>query len=99
MRNSRQHFPDYEQRAPVTGNLGASGQRALLPVPAHGPGIAAVYSQIHAENVRAMAPAADFGATRLRRGPRAPLIGLYLREYVKLNVGVRDSHEPCQTVN
>jgi hypothetical protein len=99
MRNSRQHFPDYEQRAPITGNLGASGQRALLPVPAHGPESQPSIRRSMRKNVRAMAPAADFGATRLRRGPRAPLIGLYLREYVKLNVGVRDSHEPCQTVN
>ena len=33
MRNSRQHFPDYEQRAPVIGNLGLSGQRAFLTSP------------------------------------------------------------------
>jgi hypothetical protein len=36
-----------------------------LPVPAHGPGIAAGHSQIHAENVPATAPAAGCGAARL----------------------------------
>jgi hypothetical protein len=51
------------------------------------------------KNAPATAPAADSGATGLRRGPEAPLIGLYLREYGKLDVGVRDSHKPCQTVN
>ena len=98
MRNSRQAFPGLS--APVGHrNLGASGQRAVLSVLAHDPGIAAGYLQILAENAPATAPAADSGATGLRRGPEAPLIGLYLREYGKLDVGVRDSHKPCQTVN
>jgi hypothetical protein len=51
------------------------------------------------KNAPATAPAADSGAARLRRGSTAPLIDLYLREYGKLDVSVRDSHEPCQTVN
>jgi len=51
------------------------------------------------KNVRATAPATNSGTARLRRGHVAPLIDLYLREYGKLDVGVRDSHEPCQTVN
>lgn len=50
------------------------------------------------KNVPATAHAADCGAARLLRSPAALLIGLYLREYGKLDVGVRDSHEPCQTV-
>jgi hypothetical protein len=51
------------------------------------------------KNVRATAPVTDSGTARLRRGYVAPLIDLYLREYGKLDVGVRDSHAPCQTVN
>jgi hypothetical protein len=51
------------------------------------------------KNVQAKALAADSGAAGLRRGPEAPPIVPYLREYGKLDVGVRDSHEPCQTVN
>jgi hypothetical protein len=51
------------------------------------------------KNVQAKALAAGSGAAGLRRGPKAPLVGLYPREYGKLDVGVRDSHEPCQTVN
>jgi hypothetical protein len=51
------------------------------------------------KNVPATAPAAGCGIARFVRGPAASLIGLYLREYGKLNVGVRDSHEPCQTVD
>jgi hypothetical protein len=51
------------------------------------------------KNVRATAPAINSSTARLRRGHVAPPIGLYLREYGKLDVGVRDSHEPCQTVN
>ena len=50
------------------------------------------------KSVPAKAPAAGCGADWLARGPAATLIGPYLREYGKLDVGVRDSHEPCQTV-
>jgi len=39
------------------------------------------------------------GTARLLRGAAVPLIGHYLREYGKLDVCVRDSHESCQTVN
>ena len=51
------------------------------------------------KNVQAKALAAGSGAAGLRRAPEAPPIGPYRREYGKLDVGVRDSHEPCQTVN
>jgi hypothetical protein len=83
MRNSVRHFPDYEQYPPVTENLGAS----------------AATRRSMRKNVPAMAPAADCGTARLSRRRVAPLIGFYLREYGKLDVDVRDSHEPCQTVN
>jgi len=98
MRNSRQHFM-YEQNPPATETLAllASGQycpyRRMTPV-----------SQLAArrsmrKNVPATAPAAGCGTVRLLRGAEVPLIGHYLREYGKLDVCVRDSHESCQTVN
>jgi len=51
------------------------------------------------KNVPATALAAGCGTARLLRGAIVPLIGHYLREYGKLDVCVRDSHESCQTVN
>jgi hypothetical protein len=93
------HFPGYQQRPSVTGApaLLASGQYCpysrMTPVSQPAP------CRSLRKNAPATAPAADSGATGLRRGPEAPLIGLYLREYGKLDVGVRDSHKPCQTVN
>jgi len=51
------------------------------------------------KNVQSKALAAGSGAAGLRRALETPPIGPYRREYGKLDVGVRDSHEPCQTVN
>jgi hypothetical protein len=99
MRNTMRHFPDDEQRPPVIENsaLLASGQycpyRRIIRV-----------SQLAArrsmrKNVPATALAAGCGTARLLRRAVVPLIGHYLREYGILDVGLRDSHEPCQTVN
>jgi hypothetical protein len=51
------------------------------------------------KNVPATALAVGSGAARLPPSLAGSPIGLYLREYGKLDVDVRDSHEPCQTVN
>jgi hypothetical protein len=99
MRNSRQHFLIMStiHRPPGTLALLASGQycpyRRMTPV-----------SQLAArrsmrKSVPATARAAGCGTARLLRGAIVPLIGHYLREYGKLDVCVRDSHESCQTVN
>jgi hypothetical protein len=93
-------FPDYEQRAPGhPQTLAFLASAHYCPYPRMAPASQSSIRRSMRKNVRAMAPAAGSGATGLRCGPEAPLIGLYLREYGKLDVGVRDSHEPCQTVN
>jgi hypothetical protein len=76
MRNSRQHFPDYEQRPPVAGtsaHLASAHYCLYLRIT---PVSQSAIRRSMRKNVRATAPAADSGTVRLRRGHVAPLIGL-----------------------